>query len=496
MKILLNIKMQIYIVFLLFFLNHLNSQTIVGRILDSELNPLPYSTIELGKNYGVITNEEGFFSIDVSSFHSQDSVRVSCLGFNKQEFLLKNFISKDYILETKTHLLDEVVLTNNTLSVKQIMLNVFENLSKNYKYDLSSYKLFSRRTEHINGKEADFKVDESTGFSRNQLQLFNSEFDKLEKSLLNNTSKQYIDLAGDLYVFDQKKSKMIVKKAIRFIDEDNNQSIKSLFEKCNEIVLKHIDKTKNYKIKSGWFTLSKNTSLGEKQRNMSDSLRALSFVKKAMHSTIKNHSFEKHDPFLDFIIDQKKYHYKLDEITYLDSEKIYVISFFPKRFGGKFEGRLFVSGDSFAVIKLEYNYYEDRVGKKINLKLLFGIKYVEQNKKGFAVYKKAIDGFYFPCYISEQAERYFYINRPFKFIDKDNGRNKVDFDFLIEGIYNEKNEFLIIEKTDLDKSKYNSLLEKKVIDYETHQKYDPTIWKDYSIIEPLEEMKLFKKYLD
>lgn len=499
----MKLTFQRYIILFLFIVlsnsTCLMAQNVKGRVLETKDAPIPFATIEVQNKFGVITNEEGYFSIDLTETTPTDSLYISCLGYKKKGFVVNEFTSKDYYLEVQVSELPEIILTNEKLSVYAIMQNVLKNIPKNYNLNKSDYQIFTRRTEHINGRQADFKVKKSTGFNKTQLKSFNDDFDQLEKSLINNKTKQYTDLIGELKVWNDDHTKMKVNKAIRLYDKDNNQTLETIFNQGNEIVMKHIDKNAIYKVKSGFFiTLSDSVSLGSKGRQMNDTINAVTPVKKGCHYFIKEHSFTGKE--LDFITEQDDYDYELKDIVYLDGELVYHISFVPHSRGAKYAGNLFVNSENFAILKMDYKYHGDKLGNKLNLKLLLGVKYEERNKKGFAVYKQNEDGFYYPNYIMEEIDRYFFAERPIQFIEKiktrGKKRSKVSFEFLVEGVYTAKSEFLIISKKPLTQSSYDQLIEAKKIDYQTPSKYDASIWGDHIVIEPLAEMKAFENKKD
>ena len=478
--------------FVLLNLSIAHSQTISGKVLSSNNEAIPYATVQIGNNYGVITNEEGNFSIETKGFKSNDTVTVSCLGYEKSTLILQKFSSKDYILTEKVNELSEVYLTNRTLSIDSIMFYVNTNLKSNYRYHGNEFKVFSRRTEYIVGENADFEINKSTGFRKKQLEAFNSDFDKLETSLLNNTSKQYTDFIGDLKILNETETKLHMEKAIRLLDQSNNQSLESLAERGQDIVMKHLDKDKLYTVKSGFFKISDSVTLNKGERKMEDTINSLGHVRNVTYSLIRNNNFVSSTSKLDFVTNTKKYKYEVRDITFLDNEMVYIIDFKPKRSSVKSTGTIYVSNETFAILRADYRFYKDRVGEKLNLKLLFGIKYVERNKKGVVVYKKDEDGYYYPSYINEEVDRYFYLNRPIKFIENSNTRNKVAFNFKIEGTFTEKSELLTLSRKDLEISDYNSYKEKEKIEYITPKIYDSSIWSEYNVIAPLNEMKTFK----
>ncbi|QRM90443.1 carboxypeptidase-like regulatory domain-containing protein [Lacinutrix sp. WUR7] len=471
----------------------IEAQTISGKVISSSNEEIPFATIQIGNDYGVISNEEGNFSIETKGFIATDSVTISCLGFEKNAFILEDFTSKEYVLNEKLNELSEVFLNHTALSADSIMFYVNANLKTNYKLDLNDFKVFSRKTDYIVGDLADFKIKKSTGFKRKQLKAFNDDFDKLETSLVNNKSKQYTDFVGSLKVLDKDNAKLEVEKAISLRDEKNNQSMESLAERGQDIVMKHLDKDKMYTVKSGFFKVTDSATVNKEEiKKRQDTVNTLRYAKNETFNMIKNSSFSNPDAKLDFVTNTRKYKYSLKDVTFLDSEMVYIIAFKPKRSSALYTGSLYVSNDTFAVIRADYDFYENRIGDKLNLRLLLGIKYIEKNKKGIVVYKKWDDNFYYPSYINTQIDRYFYVNRPIKFIENDNSRNKVAFNFKIEGTFKGKSELLIISRSDLQTTDFTNYTEKTRIDYENPKAYDATIWSDYNVLEPLNDMKNFK----
>ena len=490
MKLNFTIKLSL---FAFLAINFMQAQTVTGTILSQTDEAVPFATIQIGNDYGVISNEEGNFSIDTKGFKTKDTVAISCLGFEKNAMLLEQFTSKDYVLIEKVNELSEVFLTNKPLSIDSIMYYVNQNLKTNYKYHLNEFKVFSRKTDYVIGDNADFEIKKSTGFRRKQLQAFNDDFDILETSLVNNKSKQYTDFVGSLKVLNENEAKLNVEKAISLLDEKNNQSMESLAERGQDIVMKHLDKDKIYTVKSGFFKVTDSASVNKEEfKKRQDTVNTLRHAKNETFNLIKNSSFINPNAKLDFVSNTKKYNYQLRDVTFIDNEMVYIIDFKPKRSSALYSGTMYVSNETYAVLRADYRFYKNRVGEKLNLRLILGVKYIEKNKKGIVVFKKGEDDYYYPSYINHQIDRYFYVNRPIKFIDNDNSSNKVAFNFKIEGTFKGKSELLIISRKDLGSSDYSGFIEKTKIDYEKPKIYNASIWSNYNVLEPLNDMKNFK----
>ena len=180
------------------------------------------------------------------------------------------------------------------------------------------------------------------------------------------------------------------------------------------------------------------------------------------------------------------------DVTNYNGELVYVIGFKPRKAKSKYSGKLFITDESYAVIKADYKFAKGKRGEKINLRLILGVKYVEDINMGTIIFEQHIDGFYSPKYVKEEEGHYFYVHRPIKFIENSTAKRKTGFDFLIEGSAKARSEFYVLKNTPLDKSSFDSYIEPKNFPYQKLDRYDPSIWKSHNAIEPLEEMKKFK----
>src|SRR5690606_1486820 len=122
------------------------------------------------------------------------------------------------------------------------------------------------------------------------------------------------------------------------------------------------------------------------------------------------------------------------------------------------------------------------------------VKYIENINKGSVIFRKNDEiNTYYPYYINKEISRYVYAHRPYKFIENGGDKDKVKFDFMLEGNVVEKREYLNVSFSPITKSDYDAIKEAKQVDYyQKLNKYDASIWKGYNAIEPLEEMKQFK----
>jgi len=90
------------------FISQLNAQI---QIVDSITStPIPYTHIRtIGKNQGVISDYNGYFTLD-SAFRLSDSVRISCTGYQPKTFEVNSIVHSDRItLTPEVRQLEEVL---------------------------------------------------------------------------------------------------------------------------------------------------------------------------------------------------------------------------------------------------------------------------------------------------------------------------------------------------------------------------------------------------
>ena len=77
------------------------SQSLTAKVVDLNDNPIPFATVQTAENSGVITNEEGFFTINLEDV-SSDSITFSCLGFASQTISIDDIKKNNNIVIPKT----------------------------------------------------------------------------------------------------------------------------------------------------------------------------------------------------------------------------------------------------------------------------------------------------------------------------------------------------------------------------------------------------------
>ncbi|WP_179337491.1 carboxypeptidase-like regulatory domain-containing protein [Winogradskyella ludwigii] len=480
-------KITLILAFLLIG-NSLFSQTISGKILDTENNPIPYVTLQIGANYGVITNDEGVFTLETDNFSDLETVSISCLGYKSLEFKLSDFTNPTYILEDSISELSEVFVTNKQLSIEEILTNIRANISKNYKSE-GTQRIFLRESKNFLLKDFEFEIAKSSNFKKATIKEINKNFEVMSKQLINNKSSLYEDSLLDvLHIADSTQARVI--KATKLVNLNEDLSTEAVNGKMIKSVLNVLDSSATYKLKSGLFTVEDSLKVGKIIKDDADSKKGKTNTLKANIARIVKNNTLVENSKLDFIFEDKGYKYAIDGISYFNDEAVYSISFIPTKRSAKYKGKMYVNTSDFAVVKLDYEFAENRTGQKLNMKLLLGIKYVENAYRSTVIFKKNEDSIYDLYFISQENGNYVYFNRSLKFIrnntPEQNDKQQLKLEFMLEQIYKAKSELFFIEQNPLVDASSFTVTEEYPIIYLS--KYDPSIWKDYSVLSPVQDI--------
>lgn len=472
------------------------SQQIVGKIIDAKTKEaVPFSTIQFDEFNGVISNSEGFYNFSIDNFNESTVFTVSCLGYLTQNLTLQQLKSNNYIisLDEAINELNTVHITNKLPNVDSIMSRVQARLKENYNSSLTKHTFFSRQTAFFKPDVVNVEIDKSTGFIKKQLEDANKQLDSLTNSWVNSPpSQEFTDILGEFYNLDNATNKFQVNKATKLLDVKNRNSFDNMQKKATNVILQHLDVNATYKLKTGLFKIEDSLSLKDSKKKSEETIPDLNGVKSSANEFLKEHLFGSSSLF-DFVSDTSIYDYTIEDITYMDGKPVYIIKFEPRKNRAKYAGNLYVSEEDYAVLKVDYKFAKGKKGESINLKLLLGVKYAENVNNGTVIYKKNTDtNVYYPYYINQEIGRYAYVHRPLKFIENGGDKDKIAFDFKVEGNIIEKREVLTFSNEGLTQNNYDALTESKTVEFIKLKQYDPSIWKDYTVLEPLEEMKQFR----
>ena len=153
----------------------LYAQEIKGRLLDKNNNePIPFANVLLSNNYGVITNDEGYFVLQQKDYSPSTPIVFSCMGYEQRQIAISDFIQNQMVyLDQANNMLQEIVLRNTNLSLEEIMNNMTNNLSKNHDIVNQRVQYFMRNKTTSMLKKANFELDKAAGLSKKEVKEIN-----------------------------------------------------------------------------------------------------------------------------------------------------------------------------------------------------------------------------------------------------------------------------------------------------------------------------------
>ena len=498
--------------FLLLFLHQIGvAQNIKGKIIDATTQEsIPYANIRVNDSENLVSNAEGFFTLSESNSSEQTKLSISYLGYANQQINVADLKKSNFIIQLvpAVYELNDVTISNVKPNPDQIMANVKANLKSNYVSDGAPSKdmVFYRRSDYFKPKTIDVEIEKSTGFTKQTLQKANADIKNFSNNLITHPPKEFTDILGNYYTTNVKKesktsfvSKLEVLKATKLKNEGSATSSEDLEKKAMNMMLQHLDSTKYYRVKSGLFgsrdsiSLRKDFNSRKNKKIGVEATNQLTSAKRNITSFLSQNNFAQTKKF-NFITDPDLYNYTYEGTTYFaDNEFAYVITFKPRRSKAKFSGKLYVSENDYAVLRVDYTLDEGEKLEGFNMKLLLGIKVSQNVSKGTIIFQKKSEGNgYYLQYATIDSGMYFYVNRPLKFIELAKGEKDVlSLDMKIEGNANSTTEFLNISRSKIATETIEKI---KEVDFKflNVKSYDASIWKQYNAIEPQEEMKRFK----
>lgn len=208
---------------ILFCWFNLYSQNYQATLKDYDSKEIiPYASILFAANNGVITNEEGKFSLNLSEI-KQDSIYISSVGYLKKGFAVNTL--KDSVLYLKSAIenLDLVYVSKENYTANNIIDLVEENMALNYKASLTNQKIFYRSSFTSKVHKFNAKIKESSIPKINQKLL-----DSIQ-GLIPKNMASHLEVLGNYYT-NGKTPKLTVTKAAKLYNKKVNHSIKGVSE--------------------------------------------------------------------------------------------------------------------------------------------------------------------------------------------------------------------------------------------------------------------------
>ena len=223
------------------------AQGITSRIVDAKTGEaVPYATIQYAANKGIVTNDEGRFSLYLDNTENVDSLRISSMGYETIAIAFASGLDSVISVNPKPIELSEVYLFDNELEVDEIIDRVKDNLEKNYAQDAIHQRLFFRKSSLDRIRKFDIDFKEST------IEEFNEKFIDSVLSVMPKGNAYYTESLVDYYR-EQDSSRLKIEKAAELYDKDNEISMEAIGERMEKIFKENVKSDSYLKIKSGIF---------------------------------------------------------------------------------------------------------------------------------------------------------------------------------------------------------------------------------------------------
>ena len=239
---------------------------------------VPYANINVADSENMISNADGYFNIPATFDKDETPVTISYLGYEPKRTTVANLRSDNVVRLVVAQYEIEAVETTRP-EPNALMAEVRKALKENYRPQKNvKNRIFYRKVGAYMPKQIEFEFTKSTGFSKKALADANKEISTIIDKAIKPGHKDYVDVLADQFKGGG-PSKLSVIKGVRFQDERFSTDTDEMGKSFVNIILKHLDSTKYYRVKSGLFgsrdTISLRKDFTNKKKPKSDAITKL-----------------------------------------------------------------------------------------------------------------------------------------------------------------------------------------------------------------------------
>ena len=475
----------------LFAQDHPNS-LLKGVLYDyNSRQPLMYANIFVkSSNTGVISNEQGQYAIDISSFGLKDSVRFQYMGYQIKDVAISDLLnSADVYLEENIINISETVIFGNEQDPEFIVQQVLLYADSNYHKDYSASEVFVRKRD-----ESDlllFKLD----YKKSTISDIDQEAITTAEQKMPRHTTSYTDFLGEILTSPEKSDSLRIKikpkKVVSLKDKDIAEM--DQLAKVFEDAFKKTDSLEYWKIKTGIIGSKIGFDFQDTTLNLEEDEIVVKDFANNLYYDLSDYQFDNEEMW-DFLHKPSRYSFTLVGGTRIQGQDIYIIDFSPKN-KGLYEGRLYISLSSYALLRADFHYYEGKHGK--NFKLM-GISYKEETCKISINFEKIHDHYHLK-YFSLKKGSSFSVDRKLALLKK---KKKPLFDKILlelKGAINmqirskKSFECLLLSNENISPSDYHNFEQIKKMKVIYVERFVDSLWQGYDILEPTTQMREYKK---
>jgi hypothetical protein len=472
-----------------------NGKELNGVILDADKKSiLPYTNIYVIRTgTGTISNELGHFTLNLDGLGKNDTLRFQYVGYKTRNITLGELeISSVVYLNEEIINLSELLVFASEPDVISIVKNVLKYKEANYKPTTSKEQVFIRQRDIADIEKLNFNYKKSSIPELDRKTIALAE----EKIPRNFTS--YTDFLGNLYFTKNKEDSVNFKiEPIRVValkekDFTELEQITKIFEDA----FASTKEDEYWKVKTGIFSqkLDEEDLKPEAEEDtVKDNSQTLKYYGNSIKYRLGYSSLDDKDDW-EFLHSTGKYNYHIIGGTRVNGEDVYIIDFTPKK-GGLYQGRMFISTGTFALIRADYEFAPEKVGTDFQL---LGVGYTENDVKGSIYFEKKNDNYELK-YFSKKASSSASFDRSIALIKKrkrtffDETLNEVKIGIELSLNMESSIEYLVLEENAISENQFSNFRQAEKMDVIYVDQFDDKLWKGFSIIEPTEQMKEYKK---
>lgn len=457
-----------------------------GTILNENNVLLPYvNIISINTGKGTISNENGGFSININNLNDTNTIRFQCIGYKTKNYNIEDLKTNSKILLSENiYDLDEILIISTTQSPEEIVKNILKNKNLNYKNITKKEQAFirERNTNDILRLKLNYKKNNISEITPEMIQLVEKNSPKHNQS--------YSDLLTDIYIKESELKFNPIK--IVELKKEENEELESIGETFKKLI-KDSKKDEYWRVKTGIISDRLSNKDNDSLEIDSSNTISINSFKNKIESHLDYVTFKDKEQW-EFLHKTSKYNFEIIGGTTVNSENVYVIDFIPKE-EGLFQGRLYISIETSALIRADYEYAPNKSGSSIKI---FGVGMFNTNFSGSIYFEKDVNKYnlkYFSFQKTKKIsfERQIALQKMKKrlLINKKLKEIKIGVDMVME--INESIELLVIDKFKISDINFDNFIENKYVNINYVNQFDKNIWKNYTIIEPTKEMKEYKK---
>ena len=305
----------------------------------------------------------------------------------------------------------------------------------------------------------------------------------------------YTDFLGEMLLSPDQKDSLSIKikphKVVSLKDKDITEidQLTQVFEDA----FKKTDSLEYWKIKTGIIGGKVGFDFQDTTLNLQEDEMVVEDFANNLYYDLSDYQFDNEDMW-DFLHKPSRYSFTLVGGTRLQGQDIYIINFTPKN-KGLFEGRLYISLSSYALLRADFQYAKDKHGR--NFKLM-GVSYKEEDYKVSINFEKTHDHYQLK-YFSFKMGYSFGIDRNLALLKKRKrplfDKTLLELKVAVDMQVKSQNSFecLLLSQERITPMDYYNFVQDQKIKIVDVEQFDDSLWEGYDILEPTQQMREYKK---